>query len=942
MWREGGAFAAMVMYMELQWVPIHRDAEIIAGPVPPTFDVQIGSDYAVWAELDGGTYDVYAYDLSTLQEIRVTNTPAINERQPATSGDWIVWAQDNATIEAHNMRTLEHVTIDNGAGSFNPSIDGDLIGWETEVAGDLDIWLYSLSRGESYQATDGLPDQYLNDVFGNVVAYVDMREGTEDIYVSTLEFIPDDPCEGLGGDTDGDGVCNADDNCPDTANPSQSDQDGDGIGDACDYDPVEPIVLDFDLDPAGEAVPSGTIASEQWGDMGVHLSCHNNGATHPDECIVMNSQQPPLQPDLGTHCQGNTLIVAQNVDDLDGDGLVDTPISEFSGGQIRVNFDDPVDVSTVTVTDIDVDEGGSAIMAVADAGGGTIVVPIPVLGNGTVQAVAVDVPYTIEITVSFIHDGSLASIIYTPTSIPQVAIAATGSTAESEVCRDQDYPVADAGEDRGIIVEQLVQLDGSNSNYGEPVSAPNDPLTFEWVLETPTGSLAVLSGADSPSPTFIPDVDGDYIARLRVYRVDTEKYSYWDSATLTTTWNIYDTLQIEPASIEFGGEHPGDTVDRILTLTYTCTSSETCETLSIDAAITNIGPAGQFISSEIAALPNDGTPTEIVVTFAPAGLDDVEGVIGIRDTIGLAAIVPISGSGANEAPVADAGTDQLLLTLGQVTLYGGGSGDPDGDDITHQWSLTAPADSGAMLSDQTAVEPTFIADVYGDYIATLRVTDEWGLESAVSDTVTISFNNIAPTAEAGDDQSIFVGDEALLDAGGSTDPNGDSLTYAWTFGSIPQSSQTTLTDADTAHAHFYADVPGTYDVRLTVSDGQAESLDTVQIQALETVDSISLSLRDAIETLNALDNSDFAFKRARRFLTAKINFALNSIEHGRYRLALITLERTVLRRMDGCALRGEPDDRAGVDTIVTCTAQAQVYPDVLHAIELLRELVDGQ
>jgi hypothetical protein len=39
---------------------------------------------------------------------------------------------------------------------------------------------------------------------------------------------------GGGGDTDGDLVCDADDNCPFVPNPDQDDLDGDGLGNACD------------------------------------------------------------------------------------------------------------------------------------------------------------------------------------------------------------------------------------------------------------------------------------------------------------------------------------------------------------------------------------------------------------------------------------------------------------------------------------------------------------------------------------------------------------------------------------------------------------------------------------------------------------------------------------------------------------------------------------
>ena len=41
-------------------------------------------------------------------------------------------------------------------------------------------------------------------------------------------------CVGTFEDTDEDGICDAEDNCPDNANPTQIDADNDGIGDACD------------------------------------------------------------------------------------------------------------------------------------------------------------------------------------------------------------------------------------------------------------------------------------------------------------------------------------------------------------------------------------------------------------------------------------------------------------------------------------------------------------------------------------------------------------------------------------------------------------------------------------------------------------------------------------------------------------------------------------
>ena len=116
-------------------------------------------------------------------------------------------------------------------------------------------------------------------------------------------------------DTDGDGIEDGDDNCPDVSNVAQADSDGDGIGDACDGDRDGDTVLNGS-DNCPDA--ANTNQADQDGD-GLGNACDgdldgdgvNNGT---DNCSdVANADQADLDGDgLGDACDP----------DIDGDGVL--------------------------------------------------------------------------------------------------------------------------------------------------------------------------------------------------------------------------------------------------------------------------------------------------------------------------------------------------------------------------------------------------------------------------------------------------------------------------------------------------------------------------------------------------------------------------------------------------------------------------------------------
>ena len=385
-----------------------------------------------------------------------------------------------------------------------------------------------------------------------------------------------------------------------------------------------------------------------------------------------------------------------------------------------------------------------------------------------------------------------------------------------------ELPEVSAGSDQSVGSGATVILTGSITG-GADITISDAVYTWEIIQ----GSGVTLTNSDSLVASFTAVTVAaatTLIFRLTAVDGDGGTYSVADSV------NIVVVPPPNTAPTANAGTDQSVSSGAAVTLNGTGSTDPENNPLTYDWSQT----AGNTVSlsSKLVAQPTFTTSygaAQVVLTFRLIVNDGQ--LSSSQDSVNVTV-------GPLPAPTANAGPNQIVPSNTLVTLNGSGSSDPNGLSLTYAWSQVSG--SAVVLSDASNVGPTFTsysASVTADVVMGLAVFN--GFVSSTSDTVVLTVNpppaagNNPPVSNAGPDQSVSSGAAVTLTGAGSSDPDGNPLTYAWSQAAgttVSLNSSIVQQPTFTAPTLSAGASNSTLQFRLTVSDGLTSgAADTVNV-----------------------------------------------------------------------------------------------------------------
>ena len=650
------------------------------------------------------------------------------------------------------------------------------------------------------------------------------------------------------GDPDSDGILSSSDNCPNIANPGQSDIDSDSIGDVCDSD--------IDGDNVANDSDAFPMDSSEWLDtdadgIGNNADEDDDGDTMPDEYELANGLDPLDAADAALDNDGdgdsNLQEYINNTDPNDADDyyyltlvLESESADVESATGVAISFEYSIASSTDTIGDYDFIENTSPANGTLSYSNNKYIIYESDPGFIGTDAFALALSYNDKLSNEIAFNVSIYAgdpdgdgIISSADNCPDIA-----NPEQSDLDNDSIGDVCDSdidGDGYSNADEELARSD----SY-DPTSVPGSIGIFAgWNLIALSLSESGLEIQDLPTEIILLSTIDSELGALgwsRDYELPSAEQltilrigqAYWLKSSADFVWNYPTTTDAdaEELGLSEGANYIGGQQGQVQQVL-----ASIAEAMFI---------AWGYKSGEWFAYSSSGDVNENLMRRGILQLTDIDRQDGLVVMLGSASdldallaesIWPELSYKVGSAPTIDAlnCTANYDERMGYVQLV---ANDYDGDLEQVYWY------SDGLESAFEATVPSVNEYVF-DYTASegdkfspvVMVSDAQGNSSSASCVIDLSpEQNYAAHQPAANitvnPESIVVGDEVTLDGSGSSDPNGDDLNYSW---SQPVGQGAHLSSVTMPSTTFAADAEGTYSFTLTVDDGEFNDIATINL-----------------------------------------------------------------------------------------------------------------
>ena len=170
-------------------------SRIVTGPPGSSqFYPSIDGNRIVYEDNRNGNNEIFLYDITSGQEMPVSETPDSIQHSPVISGDLVSWVSEKDgifSIYAYSVATRTSTCIVNDTGEFNPvrsSVFGDRIVWEGLNNRKFSIFQYNMTSRQNLELTGemGQSDQKNPKISNDLIVFEDWKDQVSSINICDI------------------------------------------------------------------------------------------------------------------------------------------------------------------------------------------------------------------------------------------------------------------------------------------------------------------------------------------------------------------------------------------------------------------------------------------------------------------------------------------------------------------------------------------------------------------------------------------------------------------------------------------------------------------------------------------------------------------------------------------------------------------------------------